>query len=291
LSLGTPGIDPFVCVPIPEACVCCLGRRLHGVACQTGLLQAPPGASGASAEEEREDRERAAAEARAASLALAVLLRLTAHAGARGWVQGCFACLALGSSACASSAFQLLQLYCQLKSVPGAAGCCSPSPAVWATLLLLPPEHCLAVPSTPRNCSATSCASCLSREVITEMNRVCLVLFDMDNGMFGPLFGRPPQDLRFRNALSRLPTGCVEALAEERAVGLALWHLHRPPSQAAATLSLRFLQALSATAAAAWGAAAQAGALYLLSRLLPTSAPADEDRVGVKAEWRRGRQR
>ena len=68
--------------------------------------------------------------------------------------------------------------------------------------------------------------------------------------------------------------GCVEALAEERAVLLALWVVHRPPSATCRLLALRLLHALAPAPAAAWAAAAHAGALYLLAALLPPPAAA-----------------
>ncbi|KAK9822709.1 hypothetical protein WJX81_005943 [Elliptochloris bilobata] len=68
--------------------------------------------------------------------------------------------------------------------------------------------------------------------------------------------------------------GCVDALAEERALLLALWAVHRPPSPTARLLALRLLHAVAATPAAAWAAAAHAGALYLLAALLPPPAAA-----------------
>ncbi len=66
----------------------------------------------------------------------------------------------------------------------------------------------------------------------------------------------------------------MEALAEERALLLALWVVHRPPSPTARLLALRLLHALAATPAAAWAAAAHAGAIYLLAALLPPPAAA-----------------
>ena len=74
-------------------------------------------------------------------------------------------------------------------------------------------------------------------------------------------------------ARDRVP-GCVEALAEERALLLALWAVHRPPSPTARMLALRLLHALAATPAAAWASAAHAGALFLLAALLPPPAAA-----------------
>ena len=78
----------------------------------------------------------------------------------------------------------------------------------------------------------------------------------------------------------------MEALAEERALLLALWVVHRPPSPTARLLALRLLHALAATPAAAWAAAAHAGAIYLLAALLPppTAATAAERvRLGAPA--------
>ncbi|KAK9807966.1 hypothetical protein WJX73_008492 [Symbiochloris irregularis] len=70
--------------------------------------------------------------------------------------------------------------------------------------------------------------------------------------------------------------GCVEALAEERAVLFALWLVHRPPTPTVQMLALRLLHALAGTAAAAWAAAAHAGYLYLLCVLLHTQGTVNE---------------
>ncbi len=71
--------------------------------------------------------------------------------------------------------------------------------------------------------------------------------------------------------------GCVEALSKDRALLLAFWTVHRPPSPAALALALRLLHALAAAPPTAWCAAAQGGAVYLLTALLPvTSAMAHE---------------
>jgi hypothetical protein len=79
--------------------------------------------------------------------------------------------------------------------------------------------------------------------------------------------------------------GCVEALAEERALLAAFWTVHRPPSGVALALALRLLHALGASPAAAWAAAAQGGALYLLSHLLPQrSATAQGSSAGGAGE-------
>ena len=73
--------------------------------------------------------------------------------------------------------------------------------------------------------------------------------------------------------------GCLEAVAEPRALQLAFWTLHRPPNSSTLTLALRLLHALSPTPAAAWAAAAAAGALFALSVLLPTAPPDEANRV------------
>ena len=74
-----------------------------------------------------------------------------------------------------------------------------------------------------------------------------------------------------------LCAGCVEALSRDRALLLAFWTVHRPPSSTALLLALRLLHALAPAPPAAWAAAAQGGALYLLTALLPvTPAPAHE---------------
>lgn len=75
--------------------------------------------------------------------------------------------------------------------------------------------------------------------------------------------------------------GCVEVLAEPRALMAAFWTVHRPPSEAAAALALRLLHSLAPTPAAAWAAAAQGGALYLLSTLLPTQPPDEARQVAA----------
>ena len=71
----------------------------------------------------------------------------------------------------------------------------------------------------------------------------------------------------------------MEALASERALLLACWVVHRPPSATALALALRLLHALAATPAAAWSAAAQGGAVYLLTILLPTTPPSATELV------------
>ncbi|KAK9809260.1 hypothetical protein WJX72_012293 [[Myrmecia] bisecta] len=72
--------------------------------------------------------------------------------------------------------------------------------------------------------------------------------------------------------------GCVEALGEERALLLAFWLVHRPPSPTCSMLALRLLHALAPLPSAAWAAAAQAGALYLLTTLLPVTLPAPAEK-------------
>lgn len=73
--------------------------------------------------------------------------------------------------------------------------------------------------------------------------------------------------------------GCVEALAEERALLLCYWLLHRPPGPPHLLLALRLLHALAITPPAAWAAAAQAGVVYLLTVLLPSNPPAPPFKV------------
>lgn len=71
-----------------------------------------------------------------------------------------------------------------------------------------------------------------------------------------------------------IDAGCVEALAEERTLLLCYFIVHRPPGPSALMLALRLLHALAVTPPAAWAAAAQAGVVYLLTQLLPVTAPA-----------------
>ena len=79
------------------------------------------------------------------------------------------------------------------------------------------------------------------------------------------------------NSQPPLHAGCVEALSKDRALLLAFWTVHRPPSAAALALALRLLHALAASPPAAWAAAAQGGVVYLMTSLLPvTPAPAHE---------------
>ena len=73
--------------------------------------------------------------------------------------------------------------------------------------------------------------------------------------------------------------GCVEALSKDRALLLAFWTVHRPPSSAALALALRLLHALAAAPPAAWCAAAQGGAVYLLTALLPVTPPPAHEAV------------
>lgn len=73
--------------------------------------------------------------------------------------------------------------------------------------------------------------------------------------------------------------GCVEALSKDRALLLAFWTVHRPPSPAALALALRMLHALAAAPPAAWCAAAQGGAIYLLTALLPVTPASAQEAV------------
>ncbi len=87
----------------------------------------------------------------------------------------------------------------------------------------------------------------------------------------------PPSPQRYP-----LHAGCVEALAEERALLLCHWLVHRPPADPAALgLTLRLLHALAPFPAAAWAAAAQGGALYLLTLLLPPQELSSQEKVSV----------
>jgi len=73
--------------------------------------------------------------------------------------------------------------------------------------------------------------------------------------------------------------GCVEALAEERALLLCYWLVHRPPGPTPLLLALRLLHALAITPPAAWAAAAQGGVVYLLTVLLPAKPATPEFKV------------
>lgn len=77
--------------------------------------------------------------------------------------------------------------------------------------------------------------------------------------------------------------GCVEALAEERALLLCYWLVHRPPGPSQLLLALRLLHALAITPPAAWAAAAQAGVVYLLTVLLPAKPPTPAFKVRLTA--------
>lgn len=74
--------------------------------------------------------------------------------------------------------------------------------------------------------------------------------------------------------------GCVEALAEERALLLCYWLVHRPPGPPQLLLALRLLHALASSPPAAWAAAAQGGVVYLLALLLPADPPLPPFKVG-----------
>ena len=65
----------------------------------------------------------------------------------------------------------------------------------------------------------------------------------------------------------------MEAVAEEQAALQAFWVLHRPCGPAQPALALRLLHAISASPAAAWVAAAQAGVVYAATVLLPVRRP------------------
>ena len=73
--------------------------------------------------------------------------------------------------------------------------------------------------------------------------------------------------------------GCVDALAEERTLLLCYFIIHRPPGPTPLLLALRLLHALAVTPPGAWAAAAQGGAVYLLTVLLPAAAPDDTFKV------------
>lgn len=64
---------------------------------------------------------------------------------------------------------------------------------------------------------------------------------------------------------------------------LGLWLVHRPPTATLQMLALRLLHALAGSPAAAWAAAAQGGAVYLLSVLLPTASAAVASEVRAHA--------
>lgn len=84
--------------------------------------------------------------------------------------------------------------------------------------------------------------------------------------------------------------GCVDALSSEQPIKLAFWLLHRPTSFNCITMALRLLRALSNSPEAAWAAACQGGALYLLNILLPVKprvkfgAPNNEAFNSMRAE-------
>jgi len=73
--------------------------------------------------------------------------------------------------------------------------------------------------------------------------------------------------------------GCVEALAEERALLLCYWLVHRPPGPTPLLLALRLLHDLAIAPPAAWAAAAQGGVVYLLTVLLPAKPATPEFKV------------
>ena len=73
-------------------------------------------------------------------------------------------------------------------------------------------------------------------------------------------------------------------MAEDRTLLLAGWVLHRPPIMSMRLPALLLLVALAPMPAAAWSAAAHAGALFILTTLLPSpSTPPAQ--VGTLAAW------
>lgn len=70
--------------------------------------------------------------------------------------------------------------------------------------------------------------------------------------------------------------GCVEAMADEALVLPSLWLVNQGSSDAVSTLALRLLSTLASTATAAWAAACQGGAVYLLSAVLPAHQPGSD---------------
>ena len=77
----------------------------------------------------------------------------------------------------------------------------------------------------------------------------------------------------------------MEALAEERALLLCYWLVHRPPGPTPLLLALRLLHALAITPPAAWAAAAQGGVVYLLTVLLPAKPANPEFKVLTMASY------
>ena len=71
--------------------------------------------------------------------------------------------------------------------------------------------------------------------------------------------------------------GCVDAMATDRCVVQAYWIAHRPPRADDQMKALKLLHALSATPAAAWGAAAHGGVFFLTEVLTPVNLEADEN--------------
>eukprot|EP00210_Caulerpa_lentillifera_P007523 g7188.t1 len=84
--------------------------------------------------------------------------------------------------------------------------------------------------------------------------------------------------------------GCVEALSAEQPIKLAFWLLHRSTSFNCIIMALRLVRALSNSPEAAWAAACQGGALYLMNILLPVKprgsfrAPSKEAFESMRAE-------
>ena len=73
--------------------------------------------------------------------------------------------------------------------------------------------------------------------------------------------------------------GCVDALAEDKALLYCFWLVHRPPTETLLQLALKGLEAMSENPAAAWSACTQAGALYLMTYLLQPEAPPPTQKV------------
>eukprot|EP00951_Prasinocladus_malaysianus_P008172 scaffold59098_cov40-Prasinocladus_malaysianus.AAC.2 len=64
-------------------------------------------------------------------------------------------------------------------------------------------------------------------------------------------------------------------MADNQLVLLAFWLVHQGSSDAVSTLALRLLSMLANTGPAAWAAACQGGAVYLLSAILPVRQPGE----------------
>ena len=75
--------------------------------------------------------------------------------------------------------------------------------------------------------------------------------------------------------------GCVDALAEEKALLYCFWLVHRPPDETLLQLALRCLDAMAENPATSWSACAQAGALYLMTYLLQANQPPPTQQVSL----------